>query len=134
MSVYIGGILQEAETIAGTLTIAPDVVLRRIDPGILTVNNLQLASVTQSVIVDFGYPSGGEDFIATTHVENSKITNDCYITCSPSGRSTPDHDAEDAAVDGIHAYAANIIHGNSFDVIAFSDHGSWGRYYINVSG
>jgi len=84
--------------------------------------------------VDFGNASGGEADFASVTVAASWVTNGSVILCTAAGVATPDHDAEDAALENITALAANLNAGIGFDVIARAATGAWGRYSINFMG
>ena len=79
------------------------------------------------VLVDFGI---NQDSVTTT-VSAAWVMSGSVIVCTPAAVATADHDAEDAFVEGLQAYPANIVAGVSFDVITYAPAGSWGRYYIN---
>jgi hypothetical protein len=81
--------------------------------------------------VDFGNQLGGESCQSTTTVSAPWVTLNSIIICSVAAIATPDHDAEDCVLEGITAYATNIIPGVSFDVIANSPNNTWGQYTIN---
>ena len=92
-----------------------------------TTNSLQAT-------VDFGNANGGEAGIATVTVAASWVTSGSIIVCNAAGVATPDHDAEDAAIEGITAVASNLNAGVGFDLIARAPQGSWGRFNINIIG
>jgi hypothetical protein len=89
---------------------------------------------TGQVMVDFGNASGGEADLASVTVAAAWVTDSSVILCNPAGVATPDHDAEEAALEGITAIAANLNEGVGFDVIARAPLGSWGRFNINIIG
>lgn len=95
---------------------------------------LTLIPQAAQVTVDFGNASGGETDIATVNVDAEWVTNGSVILCTAAGVTTPDHDAEDAALEGITAVATNLNEGIGFDVIARAPQGSWGRFNINIMG
>ncbi len=95
---------------------------------------LALIPKTAQVTVDFGNASGGEADMATVSVDAEWVTNDSVILCNAAGVATPDHDAEDVALEGITAVATNLNEGIGFDVIARAPQGSWGRFNINIMG
>lgn len=82
--------------------------------------------------VDFGFADGREGDIAAATVSAAWIQADSIINCSPMAVATDDHDADDVVVEGLTAYAANIVAGIGFDVIARAPQGTWGRYVINA--
>lgn len=89
---------------------------------------------TGQVAVDFGSASGGESPLAFVSVSAPWVTDASVILCNAAGVATPDHDPEDAALEGITAVAANLNEGVGFDVIAHAPQGSWGRFKINIIG
>ncbi len=95
---------------------------------------LALIPKTGQVTVDFGNASGGEADLARVTVAAAWVTDSSVILCTAAGVATPDHDAEDAALEGIQAVAANLNEGVGFDVIARAPQGSWGRFNINIMG
>lgn len=84
--------------------------------------------------VDFGFPSGNEGDIATVTVAAAWVTGSSVIVVSPLATATADHDPEDYAIEGITAYATNIVDGVGFDIIASAPRGTWGRYNISAIG
>lgn len=89
------------------------------------------------VLVDFGFQLGQEGDLATTTVAASWVTANSYIVCGAVPVATVDHDPDDYAIEGIVAYAENIVPGVSFDIRAKScgDGGvTWGKWYINYVG
>ncbi|TAE84396.1 MAG: hypothetical protein EAY76_00125 [Alphaproteobacteria bacterium] len=89
---------------------------------------------TGQVTVDFGSASGEESPLASVSVSAPWVTDASVILCNAAGVATPDHDPEDAALDGVTAVAANLNEGVGFDVIARAPQGSWGRFNINIIG
>lgn len=89
---------------------------------------------TVTAEVNFGFPAGGEDFIATTTVPVNWVASGAALFCTPAAMSSADHDPEDAAVEGISAYVSTIRAGVSFDIVATAPRGTWGRYKITVVG
>lgn len=83
--------------------------------------------------VDFGVVSQN-DFNALITVAAAWVTASSKIICNPFGGATADHDAEDAMVEKISAYATNIVAGVGFDIQASAPFGTWGKYLINYSG
>jgi hypothetical protein len=84
--------------------------------------------------VDFGYDAGGEGDTATVTVTAGWVTAQSIIVCTAAGESTADHGPEDAAAEGIVAYATNLMPGLSFDIIAYAPQDTWGKYLINAEG
>jgi hypothetical protein len=95
---------------------------------------LVLIPKTGQVTVDFGNANGGEADLASVTVAAAWVTDSSVIVCTAAGVATLDHDAEDAALEGIQAVAANLNEGVGFDVIARAPQGSWGRFNINIMG
>lgn len=95
---------------------------------------LALIPKAMQVMVDFGNTAGGESDLASVTVAAAWATNSSVILCNAAGVATPDHDAEDAALEGITAVATNLNEGVGFDVIARAPLGSWGRFNINIIG
>lgn len=93
---------------------------------------------TVQATVDFGYEDGQEgDLARATVTGQSWVTAESIIVCSPSGIATSTHDPEDAAIEGIMAYAENLVSGVGFDIVAKAcgDSGStFGSYAINAMG
>jgi hypothetical protein len=89
---------------------------------------------SEQVTVDFGSANGGEADLASVSVSAPWVTDASVILCNAAGVATPDHDPEDAALEGITAIAANLNEGVGFDVIARAPQGSWGRFNINIIG
>lgn len=86
------------------------------------------------VQVDFGFASGQEGDLAVTTVAASWVVGGMLLFCQIAPDATADHTAEDATVEGITAYVANVVPGVGFDVVASAPRGSWGRYNFNVMG
>ena len=95
---------------------------------------LALLPKTAQAVVDFGNAAGGESHLASVTVAAAWVADDSVILCNAAGVATPDRDAEDAALEGITAVAANLNEGVGFDVIARAPLGSWGRFNINIIG
>lgn len=64
-------------------------------------------------------------------VSATDVTSSSIILVSPSWIVTTDHDTEDYQWDDVKAYATNIVNGVWFDVIAYTDNMSWGKYKFN---
>lgn len=87
------------------------------------------------VEVDFGFDSGNEGDIARTTVTGqSWVTADSVILCNPFAGMTVDHSPDDAIVEGLVAYAENLVAGVGFDVVVYAPQNSWGKYLVNVTG
>jgi hypothetical protein len=81
--------------------------------------------------VDFG---SAETESARVTVVAAWVNASSIIVCSAAGIATLDHDAEDAAAEGVTAIATDIVDGVGFDVLASAPRGTWGRYVINCVG
>jgi hypothetical protein len=93
--------------------------------------------ISGQVLADFGFQSGLETDITTVTVTASWITSGTILVCSPAPLATADHDPDDYSVEGIVAYAENLIVGTSFDIRVKScgdGEITWGKYYINYVG
>jgi len=84
----------------------------------------------EHVLVNFGV---GDTSVIVT-VSAPWVTVQSKITCYPSALDTPDHESEEAAVEGVNAYAANLVPGVGFDIIAWTPQGTFGQYYIDAVG
>jgi hypothetical protein len=102
-----------------------------IDPSLLPSTSGNFLQV----LVDFGFSVANEGDIARTTVTGlTWVTANSIILCNPFAGATPDHTADDAIVEGLVAYAENIVAGVGFDVVAYAPNNTWGRYLINVTG
>lgn len=85
--------------------------------------------------VNFVNPVGPEETTATVTVTGqSWVTSGSFILCDPFGGVTLDHGNEDAFVEGLVAYATNLVPGVGFDIQVLAPNGTWGRYTINWTG
>jgi hypothetical protein len=86
--------------------------------------------------VNFGGPTGGveETTAVVTVTGQAWVTPSSIILCSVFAGTTADHDPEDAVVEQLTAYAANIVAGTGFDIYVSAPEGAWGRYLVNASG
>jgi len=99
-----------------------------IDPSLIPVHFLQ-------VELDFGFSAGDEGDIARVTVTGQAwVTSGSIILCNPFAGATPDHSPDDTIVEGLVAYAENLVAGVGFDVVAYAPQNSWGRYLVNVTG
>lgn len=89
---------------------------------------------TASGVVDFGYASGGEGNFATVTVSAAWASSTSTIICSPKATATADHDPDDYAVEGLKAYATNIVDGMGFDIVVMADYATWGQYNVQAIG
>jgi hypothetical protein len=126
------------EVIATETGPAPEVIVStspngKIDPSLLPPsgsggNYLQVEA-------DFGFDAGNEGDIARTTVTGQPwVTAGSVILCNPFGGATVDHNPDDAIVEGLVAYAENIVPGVGFDVVIYAPQNSWGKYLVNVTG
>jgi hypothetical protein len=84
----------------------------------------------KSTLVDFGSASS-QNNTATATVLDSTVTSSSVIICTPLAIATNDHDPDDYAIEGITAYATNIVNGVGYDIIAQAPNGSFGEYRIH---
>ena len=92
------------------------------------------ATLSGSATVNFGanpFQATGEGNVVKVTVPATWVTASDVITVSPQAIATADHDPDDYAAEGITAYAANIVPGVSFDIIAQAANSSWGQYKIS---
>lgn len=82
--------------------------------------------------VDFGYASGGEGCDAHAVVAAPWVSATTVLVAAPAAAATPDHDPDDAWVEGVTASAGAPVAGVGFTVHATAPGNSWGRYLINV--
>jgi hypothetical protein len=87
-----------------------------------------------TVEVDFGAGPVEQGDATATVTGQAWVAAGTEIVCVPAATATADHDAEDAAVEGITAYASNLVVGTGFDVIARALNGTWGRYNVHCVG
>jgi hypothetical protein len=106
----------------------------KIDPSMISGGSGGSGNFLQ-VEVDFGFLVSNEGDIArTTVMGQSWVTSGSVILCNPAALATPDHGADDAIVEGLVAYAENLVPGTGFDVVSYAPDNTWGRYFINVTG
>ena len=87
------------------------------------------------VLVDFGYAPANEGDLARTTVTGLPwVTANSIILCAAAAIASPDHDPDDVTVEGIVAYAENLVPGIGFDVVALAPQNTWGRYFVNATG
>ena len=80
--------------------------------------------------LDFGFPNGQEGDIARFTVSAPSVQSGSIIFCETLAQDTLDHTADEAIVEGIRAYAENIIPDVGFDIVAVAPNNSWGRYLV----
>jgi hypothetical protein len=83
--------------------------------------------------IDFGTAFGPENDTAYVTVSAPWVTSGSVLLATFGGPTT-DHDLDDAAVEEIVLTVGNIVPGVSFDIVAHTDHFSWGQYIVNVTG
>lgn len=88
----------------------------------------------EHVTVNFGTGIPCEDTTVTTTVNAPWVTAQSKITCYPSATGTADHEADEAAVEGVSAYAVNLVPGVGFDILTWTPQGTWGTYLIEAVG
>lgn len=109
----------------------------RYDPVLLgSAGTTQSSGNFAQALLFFGTGIGetGEDTIATTNVAAPWVTANTILVCTPAATASLDHSPDDAAVEGVTAYATNVVPGVGFDIIASSRGGTWGNYLINAVG
>lgn len=105
----------------------------RYDPVLLGSSGvIQSSGNFAQTLVDFGPGDQGETTFATVTVPAPWVTANTVLICAPAPTSSVDHSPEDAALEGVAAFAANVVPGVGFDVFATSSSGTWGRYLINA--
>ena len=96
-----------------------------------TINSSNSVVVT----VNFENLSSDESYSASaTLTGQSWVTSSSKIVCSVFGVATADHDPDDYILEGVYAFATNIVNGVGFDVIALAPNGTFGRYIIHCIG
>jgi hypothetical protein len=137
---YTGGGVVNASEIAGvTVTNTPTTSGENLVSTSSTTAQWETAPPSGGnylqVLVDFGFDAGNEGDIARTTVTGqSWVTSMSVILCNPFGGATVDHSPDDAIVEGLVAYAENLVPGVGFDVVAYAPQNSWGKYLVNVTG
>ena len=92
------------------------------------------APLSGSAEVNFGLLTSGQEGNAEVTVSNTAVTSGQIILCSPAAVATADHDPEDAMLEGLTAYAGNIVDGVGFTIYVRAPQGTFGRYQINYLG
>jgi hypothetical protein len=82
--------------------------------------------------VNFGFDLSGEGDTASVTVPAAWVDTNSVIVCTPYAVQTSSHDPQDVLIEGIEAYATNIVPGVSFDVIALAPNNTFGQYVINA--
>jgi hypothetical protein len=83
-------------------------------------------------IVNFGFTLFGEGDTASVTVPAPWVQANSVIVCTPYAVTTSNHDPTDVLIEGIEAYAANIVPGVSFDIMALAPNNTFGQYVINA--
>lgn len=96
--------------------------------------SLNTLPASQRGTADFGYANGGEGDTAIVTFSAPWVHASSVVICQIGDSCDPDHDDEDAVVEGITAHAVNIVPGVQFDVMVYAPLGSWGRYRIFILG
>ncbi len=104
--------------------------------GTLTVASTASGGTTVqsgTATVDFGSPH--EDGTATVTVTGQAwVTADSIITATAPAVASADHDAIDAALEGLTCHVGNIVAGTGFDITVSARNGTWGRFTIHWTG
>ena len=86
-----------------------------------------------SATVDFGSPH--EDATAVVTVTGQAwVTADAIITATAPAIASADHDADDAALEGLTCHVGNIVAGTGFDITVSARDTTWGRFTIQWTG
>ena len=86
-----------------------------------------LTTITQQV--NFGTQ---EDQIVSITVSAPFVTASTKFIVQPEFTTTPDHDPEDYALEGVQAGITNIVAGEGFDLIASCRDSTYGRYNFQI--
>lgn len=107
----------------------------------LVLNSGQIEQIQSGDVVDvsirqvelnFGL-STTEDFNTYVVVNDPDILTTSKISCCVSGEETDDHSLDEVLAANITAIAGNIINNTSFEIFAFCDNGTYGKYKINYT-
>lgn len=88
-------------------------------------------SIAQAEI-NFGLITQTEYNTSVTVID-SNIDTASLITCCLSATATTDHSIDEAMISGINVMAGNIQDGVGFDILAYCDSGTFGKYKINYT-
>jgi hypothetical protein len=89
--------------------------------------------VKLTTLITFFNNDGPEDTTATITVNGLSWINTQSVIMLTFAGTTPDHeDPDDAQVEGLTAYAGNIVPGQGFDIFATAPSGTWGQYQITA--
>lgn len=88
---------------------------------------------TAQGIVDFGQSlTSSEDTVARVTVSASWATATSKLVCSVV--EGQDHTDDEIAAEQVTATIGNIVPGTSFDVVLSGQHGSSGKFLVNIQG
>lgn len=87
--------------------------------------------ITQTEI-DFGAATQRE-YNVTLTVSDANITANSLIIATIAATATTDHSIDEAMLEPIKVIAGNVVAGVSFDIMAYCDCGTWGKYKVNYS-
>src|SRR5271156_3037743 len=125
---------QVAEVIATETGPASEVIVSTTSAGTIDPSLLPVISTSGHFVqatVDFGTDGS----TATTTVTGQTwVTSGSVILCNPFGGTTSDHGPEDALVEGLVAYASNLVPGVGFDVQVYAPQNTFGQYLVNATG
>lgn len=79
-------------------------------------------------LLDFGSNNGDT---ASVTVAATFLTSSSRITCNHSYVATSDHDSEDSLYEELDFEAVNVVPGVSFDILAHSSSGTFGKYNVS---
>ena len=89
--------------------------------------------VKLTAFITFFNNDAPEDTTATITVAGlSWITPQSVIILTFAGTTADHEEPDDAMVEGLTAYAGNIIPGVGFDIFASAPNGTWGQYQITA--
>lgn len=89
------------------------------------------SAITQTEI-DFGAATQTQHNVTLT-VNDANITANSLIIVSIAATETTDHSIDEALAENINVIAGNVVAGVSFDIMAFCDSGTYGKYKVNYS-
>jgi len=88
----------------------------------------------QKVTATINFPNGPEDTTASVTITGQPWVTADSVILTGFGGTTPDHDADDAVVEGLTVYVENIVPGVGFDLTAYAPSGTWGQYQVWALG
>lgn len=89
-----------------------------------------LSTSLQQATIDFGTTN---DFNTTLTVSDVNITSTSKMVCSLSAETTTDHSIDEVLVAGIVVIAGNVVNGVGFDIMAYCENGTTGKYKVNYT-